>query len=368
MKSGIIFLVVLFLCLVNIVLSQPTLVQKEPPKWAKIIDTNRNGRVEREEYRTAADAFFNKYDKNRNGILEEDELPRRPNENRPFLPPNELPQFLFLESGGKNLTRAEFNEKVNLRFNEIDANKDGTIDWGETIIFGPPDQQMRPPLVIKATFIGAEMRFGDRLVRNAPFSAETIREENRRLFDGSIIKNQSKGAIFRDSDGRIRHEQTIDFIGGFPVFGENDAPKKLINLIDVANKTTFSFGLDRKVAIKSPMLEKPPVTFSTELPEGKTESLGKKEIEGVLAEGTRTTIEIPIGQIGNDRTLYVVTEKWFSPELQMIVLFKHTDPFAGETIFRLVNIRKEEPSPELFLVPKDYIVEERPGRNRPTRP
>ena len=76
--------------------------------------------------------------------------------------------------------------------------------------------------------------------------------------------------------------------------------------------------------------------------------------EGVSVEGTRTTFEIPAGQIGNDKPIAVVTEKWFSPELQVVVLSRHVDPIAGEHIFRLVNIKKSEPAADLFVVPGDF--------------
>ncbi len=45
------------------------------------------------------------------------------------------------------------------------------------------------------------------------------------------------------------------------------------------------------------------------------ESLGKQEFEGVEAEGTRTTFTIPAGEIGNERPIEVVNERWYSPEL-----------------------------------------------------
>nr|HMS43998.1 hypothetical protein [Pyrinomonadaceae bacterium] len=90
---------------------------------------------------------------------------------------------------------------------------------------------------------------------------------------------------------------------------------------------------------------------------GKTEPLGSKMLEGVKVEGTRTTVEIPAGQIGNDKPLQAVTERWFSPDLQMIVYSRHIDPLAGEQIFRLVNIKLGEPSAELFIAPKDFKVE-----------
>jgi hypothetical protein len=88
----------------------------------------------------------------------------------------------------------------------------------------------------------------------------------------------------------------------------------------------------------------------------KTEQLGKMYIEGVQAEGTRTTTTIPAGDIGNERPINIVDERWYSPDLQMTVMTKHSDPRAGETNFALKNINRSSPPPNLFEVPSGYTV------------
>ena len=84
---------------------------------------------------------------------------------------------------------------------------------------------------------------------------------------------------------------------------------------------------------------------------GKSEALGKQEMEGVEVDGTRTTTVIPQGQIGNDRPIQMVHERWESAELHVTVLSKHTDPMMGDTVERLTNVRRGEPDPALFQVP-----------------
>jgi len=88
------------------------------------------------------------------------------------------------------------------------------------------------------------------------------------------------------------------------------------------------------------------------------ESLGKQNIEGVEAEGTRTTLTIPAGEIGNERPIEVVSERWYSPELQLVVMTRNSDPRSGETTYRLTNISRTEPAKSLFEVPADYTVKE----------
>ncbi|HYE74880.1 MAG TPA: hypothetical protein VEF04_16185, partial [Blastocatellia bacterium] len=95
--------------------------------------------------------------------------------------------------------------------------------------------------------------------------------------------------------------------------------------------------------------------------EVKTEDLGKQTIEGVVCEGKRTIMTIPAGEIGNDRPIQTISEHWYSPELQVTVMSKTTDPRFGENSYRLQNIIRSEPSPSLFQIPSDYTVNEGPS-------
>lgn len=336
--------------------------KRQQPLWVKDIDSNDNKKIERNEYQDAANGFFNKFDKNRNGVLEQNELPSPPQGNHPQNQDNKgVPPYLFLKRGEFNLTKTEFDTKINLRFINFDFDANSFLDREEIKGIKPPDK-FPMPNVAMAEFIGAEMRFGDKLVKDSAFSAETLREENKRLFDGLIVKQQSKGLIYRDSFGRTRQEQPFEKIGGFAVLGENNLPKRLVNIVDVVSGNFYSIDLETKTYFNVQILSGSPLTPRNESKDAKKESLGTKNFEGVSAEGTRLTIEIPIGQIGNDKPIFVVTEKWFSNELQMIVFSKHTDPFIGEVTFQLTNIKQGEPSTDLFVIPKDFKMKNLPKR------
>jgi hypothetical protein len=90
----------------------------------------------------------------------------------------------------------------------------------------------------------------------------------------------------------------------------------------------------------------------------KKEDLGKQTIEGVEAQGSRTTITIPAGEIGNERAIEIVSERWYSPELQLVVMTRHSDPRTGETTYKLTNLNRSEPAKSLFEVPTDYTIKE----------
>lgn len=93
-------------------------------------------------------------------------------------------------------------------------------------------------------------------------------------------------------------------------------------------------------------------------------SLGTREIAGVKAEGKLRSYEIPAGAIGNDKPITVSDESWFSPELQMTVYHKHSDPRTGERVYRLDDLRRAEPAADLFAAPAGYEIKSPAERMR----
>lgn len=95
--------------------------------------------------------------------------------------------------------------------------------------------------------------------------------------------------------------------------------------------------------------------------ETRKEDLGVQNIEGVDAEGTRTITTIPAGDIGNERPIEIIYERWYSKELQLVVMSKNSDPRFGEQTYRLTNIVRSEPDPSLFEVPSGFKVLNEPA-------
>ncbi|HYE88358.1 MAG TPA: hypothetical protein VEA16_18475, partial [Vicinamibacterales bacterium] len=94
------------------------------------------------------------------------------------------------------------------------------------------------------------------------------------------------------------------------------------------------------------------------LPAPRSVSLGSQVIDGVLVEGTRVTSRVPAGAVGNQRPIDIVSERWFSPELRVVVASTLSDPRFGETTYRLTNIQRTEPAAERFRVPGDYKIQD----------
>jgi len=243
------------------------------------------------------------------------------------------------------------------------------------------------------TFVSGEL-VGGNPVKGAPYAGNAITENTQTLADGNHIVSRTTAIVYRDGEGRERREQSLPNIGGFTPQG---APSTTVFISDPVAGANYSLNPDDKTAIKLPI---PQLTTMPTMPSGarsetrvmvqrvggvatasgggphvmfysKTdggtapappavEQLGTKVVEGVQAEGTRTTVTIPAGQIGNDKPIQIVDEVWRSPDLQVIVHSEHNDPRMGSTVYSLQNISRSDPSPTLFQVPPDYTLKDAP--------
>jgi cytochrome c556 len=253
-----------------------------------------------------------------------------------------------------------------------------------------------------------------KVVKGAPYSATATTETVQTLNDGNQIIRRNETKLYRDSQGRTRSEQSLGTIGKWTAAGE---PAQLIHIndpvsgfyydLDPRSRTAVKGGgrLEQLALMKERMAqlqkyadwqkEKSPFAMTVKvielaeqmekrkqdklaaqqktlergawpMEEGrvnderkKLESLGKQIIEGVEAIGNRSTFTIPAGEIGNTRPIEIVNEEWYSPELDLMVLTKRSDPRTGETTYRLTNLTRNEPDRALFEVPADYTLTSR---------
>ncbi len=225
--------------------------------------------------------------------------------------------------------------------------------------------------------VGFEGGVGGKTVTSAPFSAMFSTQTTQTLADGNQIQRSTSGTFARDSQGRTRRDLTLPGIGPWAASGKSAPHAVMIN--DVVAGKQYILQPDRKVARQVRVLGKrrldregpsaqvegslpgpPPLPPpDAEAPDQKdvvTTSLGTQTINGVLAEGTRYTRTIPAGAIGNEKPIVITSERWYSPDLQVVVLSKRDDPRMGETVTQLTNIQRSEPDSSLFQVPPDYKV------------
>ena len=220
-----------------------------------------------------------------------------------------------------------------------------------------------------------------KVITGAPYTATVSTEMTQILADGNRINNKTSASLARDSQGRTRREETMGMVGPWQVNGP-----KLVFINDPTSQTNYVLDSDKQTVMvlkhagiaginvagagptvsasasggfKVKYLEKGPGGDQPE--ETKTESLGTQTMEGVAVEGKRVTRTIPAGQIGNTQPVEITSEVWTSPDLQVTVMSKHTDPRFGETTYQLTGIQRAEPDHSLFEIPPGYAVKNMPA-------
>ena len=232
------------------------------------------------------------------------------------------------------------------------------------------------------SFVTPDANFERTVVKDAAFSAESVTEHVQTLADSNRFTRKSVAHIYRDAAGRTRREHEMTRGGSLSASGETP---RLLVINDPVSRVNYVIETQTGTARKTQL---PPPTvmeafskargdnapFSVLMPTSAAhrrmsepddaeppakpvkEKLPAQVIEGVLAEGTRTTLTIPAGEFDNEQPLTISHEEWYAPELHMIVLMKHNDPRFGETTFRLTHINRSEPAAELFQLPPGYRV------------
>ena len=95
---------------------------------------------------------------------------------------------------------------------------------------------------------------------------------------------------------------------------------------------------------------------------GTSSPLPAREVDGLRANGERTTWVIPAGKVGNEKAIEIVREVWTSPELMLTLSSRDFDPRTGEVNYRLKSIKRGEPDAALMRVPADFS---KPSRAAP---
>ena len=252
-----------------------------------------------------------------------------------------------------------------------------------------------------------------RITTGRPYSAEATTEFTQVLGDGNRIARKATVRIYRDSDGRTRREE-LGTDGSVKSISINDPVAHVTYVLDPSTRTARKsamriaslvppgltdeekkriearMAVDRgspesaagRIALVAPA-DVPSQPASEEMRKrleevaaaggrgrgvlqpaaripgnAKEESLGQKLVEGVMADGKRVTTVIPAGSIGNQQPITVLSEQWFSPDLEILIMTRHSDPRSGETTYTLSNVARSEPAANLFDVPQDYTIQD----------
>lgn len=266
----------------------------------------------------------------------------------------------------------------------------------------PPPPPPPPPPGQNVMFFTTQMSVDGKVVTGAPYSATSTTTMTQTLSNGTHITQTQQSTLARDSAGRTRREESMHYMGPWST---TPAPKSVIFINDPVAHLQYVLEPDSQTATRvstagdaSPLSQKLTaekmarhtviVNSSASATSGggplfaqkvaekmvggdviayrsiendkdtATETLPDQVIEGLTVHGKRITSTVPAGAMGNDQPIVTTTETWYSPDLQMMVLTKRSDPRVGDTMTALTGISRTEPAATLFQLPAGYTVKE----------
>jgi hypothetical protein len=240
---------------------------------------------------------------------------------------------------------------------------------------GPDAIMPGGPMGGRMEILGFSEMHPGKVVAGAPYSAVAVSETVQTLGDGTVIDRKIQSNVYRDGQGRTRRETTLPAVGPLATSGQN---KSIVAINDPIASKSFVLHPDQKVAMLLPahgrgnkggtaaagagaiVESRIQAREQAEIASGrlKKDDLGTQSINGINAQGTRFTRSIAAGEIGNDKIITITSERWYSPDLQIVVKSVRTDPRFGQTTYTLTNIQRTEPAATLFAVPADYTVQQ----------
>lgn len=219
-----------------------------------------------------------------------------------------------------------------------------------------------------ALAIGAPASFGQRSifvspVPGIPFTAIVSVQRNQVLPNGTTQSLKSIHAIARDAQGKIFNDARA-----WVPSTSSDTPTILtMHVYDPQTRSSTSLYPTRHIAVQRTLLRppstEPPALFATQAANSapvnqlvKEEDLGTRTMEGVPAHGVRETQTIAAADSGTGKEVQVVDEYWYSEDLHIDMLIKHSDPRSGDLTTTVTQVSRTDPDPVIFTVPCDYKV------------
>jgi hypothetical protein len=188
---------------------------------------------------------------------------------------------------------------------------------------------------------------------NAPFQATVTAKWTKHLPDGTTTTVTNHRLVVRDSQGRIYQERRTLVPDG----SSQESQVFRIEISDPATHTKYFCDpqLSNCVIHSYDMPITEPVAPAGEMANGTRHlsraSLGSKTIEGLETIGTRETITIQTGVIGNSAPVESTKEFWFSPKLDLNLQVLRLDPLHGDQLFNVTDLNLSEPDSRLFVLP-----------------
>jgi hypothetical protein len=200
----------------------------------------------------------------------------------------------------------------------------------------------------------------------AAFRAERITRAVQHLAEGTTLIREEQETLSRDSVGRFLDESHPS-----PSAQSSSTGKVTYLLIDPVKQQAVQWIAGAPTGISFPLISNSHLTVvalpiprnaGPQIPKDKTvvttESLGTKTFAGIAAAGVRTLTVIPANLIGNGAALTIRHDVWTSTELQIVVAEDDESPFTGTRHSEIVSMKRGDPAPDLFTLPRGLTVKE----------
>jgi hypothetical protein len=197
-----------------------------------------------------------------------------------------------------------------------------------------------------------------------PLTAVVEITSTQTLSNGFTESEHTFRNIARDSQGRIYNERRLLVGDSF----KGDPPRLGFHIFDPVAKLNTFLDPATHLARQSNWTAPPTLTEPGDTapvaprdPLVAQEDMGTQTMENVSVRGTRKTTTIPASASGTGKSIQVIDEIWYSDELRLNMLVRHTDPRSGQQIVTITHVDRAEPAHTWFEIPPNYkIVDENP--------
>jgi hypothetical protein len=210
---------------------------------------------------------------------------------------------------------------------------------------------------------------GVKVVTGKPYAATRVTTFTQVLSDGNGITRTNCSIIYRDSQGRIREEDTPNSSTCSTATASlvviRDPVAGVQYLINSQNNTYRQFTFKTPPS-NTPKPDRPPGPKSGTV---QTTTVSCPPTGTSLTiDGTQTTRTIPAGEIGNSQPITITSTRCYSPDLQVVTYSERDDPRGGKTTSQLSITSLADQPITLFQLPSGLTLEQGPaGRVRPGR-
>jgi hypothetical protein len=212
--------------------------------------------------------------------------------------------------------------------------------------------------------------FGGKTVTGKPFQANFSITRTETL-PGNTITNTTNGTVARGSDGSTFRDAKVSAIGPWASSGKAHEFAYIRNLtkgsqyvVDVSKGTFESFAIREHNSSRGGMRgSKNPNSNNNEAVTDNPNATYKDPATNSVysnVDDRKITRTIPAGEIGNANPIVITIERWYSNDLDVLLMETRNDPRFGTSTYQLSNIGLS-PAASLFA-PDPSFTEVQGGR------